>query len=117
VPAAAIGALSDRAQACIADAGGDLREENLAEMVTRIRRCRDCADARTATLAVLSRQLAYAASVTRPRLEACVAGGKSRGDECHRQPRHHEHCRLSTAGSANRPAGAVSRPAGSSWAR
>ena len=39
VLAATIDALSDCAQACLADADGDLREENLAEMVTCIRLC------------------------------------------------------------------------------
>ena len=44
VLAATIDALSDCAQACIADADDDLREQNLAEMVTCIRLCWDCAD-------------------------------------------------------------------------
>jgi len=94
VLAATIDALSDCAQACLADADGDLREENLAEMVTCIRLCWDCADVCTATLGVVTRQTAYDASVTRPLLEACVAVCASCGDECERHARHHEHCRV-----------------------
>jgi hypothetical protein len=94
VLAATIGALSDCAQACIADADDDLREENLAEMVTCIRLCWDCADVCTATLGVVTRQTAYDASVTTPLLEACVAVCKSCGDECERHANHHEHCRV-----------------------
>jgi hypothetical protein len=94
VLAATIDALSDCAQACIADADDDLREENLAEMVTCIRLCWDCADVCTATLGVVTRQTAYNASVTRPLLEACVAVCNSCGDECERHARHHEHCRI-----------------------
>jgi hypothetical protein len=92
--AATIDALSDCAQACIADADGDLREENLAEMVTCIRLCQDCADVCTATLGVVTRQTAYDAGVTRPLLEACVSVCKSCGDECERHAHHHEHCRV-----------------------
>jgi hypothetical protein len=92
--AATIGALSDCAQACIADADDDLGEENLAEMVTCIRLCQDCADVCTATLGVVTRQTAYNASITTPLLEACVAACKSCGDECERHAHHHEHCRI-----------------------
>jgi hypothetical protein len=94
VLAAAIEALSDCAQACIADADDDLSEENLAEMVTCIRLCRDCTDVCTATLGVVSRQTAYDATVTRPLLDACVAVCKRCGDECARHADHHAHCRV-----------------------
>jgi uncharacterized membrane protein len=94
VLAATIDALSDCAQACIADADDDLSEQNLAEMVTCIRLCWDCADVCTATLGVITRQTAYDASVTRPLLQACVAVCKSCGDECERHARHHQHCRI-----------------------
>lgn len=94
VLAATIDALSDCAQACIADADDDLGEEHLAEMVTCIRLCWDCADVCTATLGVVTRQTAYDASVARPLLEACVAVCNSCGDECERHARHHEHCRI-----------------------
>jgi uncharacterized membrane protein len=94
VLAATIDALSDCAQACIADADGDLREQNLAEMVTCIRLCWDCADVCNATLGVVTRQTARDASVTKPLLEACIAICKSCGDECERHARHHEHCRV-----------------------
>jgi len=92
VLAATIDALSDCAQACIADADDDLHEQNLAEMVTCIRLCWDCADVCSATLGVVTRQTAYDASVTKPLLEACVAVCKSCGDECQRHARHHQHC-------------------------
>jgi hypothetical protein len=92
--AAAIDALSDCAQACIADVDADLSEQNVTEMVTCIRLCLDCADVCTAALGVTSRQAAYDASVTRPLLEACVVICKSCGDECERHARHHEHCRF-----------------------
>ena len=94
VLAAAIDALSDCAQACIADVDADLSEQNLAEMVTCIRLCLDCADVCTATLGVTSRQASYDASVTRPLLQACVAICKSCGDECERHAHKHEHCRV-----------------------
>jgi hypothetical protein len=92
VLAATIDALSDCAQACIADADDDLHEQNLAEMVTCIRLCWDCADVCTATLGVVTRQTAYDASVTKPLLEACIAVCKSCGDECQQHARHHQHC-------------------------
>jgi len=94
VLAAAIDALSDCAQACIADVDADLSEQNLTEMVTCIRLCLDCADVCTATIAVTSRQASYDASVTRPLLQACVAICKSCGDECERHAQMHEHCRV-----------------------
>ena len=94
VLAAAIHALSDCAQACIADVDADLSDQNLTEMVTCIQLCLDCADICTATIGVTSRQAYYCASATRPLLEACVAICKSCGDECERHARHHEHCRV-----------------------
>ncbi|MGH3816124.1 MAG: four-helix bundle copper-binding protein [Pseudonocardiaceae bacterium] len=92
--AATIDALSDCAQACRADADNDLREQNLAEMISCIRLCLDCADVCTAALGVVSRQTSYDADVTRPLLEACVATCKSCGDECQQHALHHEHCRV-----------------------
>ena len=94
VLAAAIDALSDCAQACIADVDADLSEQNVAEMVTCIRLCLHCADICTAAVGVVSRPAAYDAGVTRPLLEACVAICKSCGDECGRHARMHEHCRV-----------------------
>jgi hypothetical protein len=91
---ATIDALSDCAQACVADADADLHEQDLAEMVTCIRLCWDCADICTATMGVVSRQTAYDASITRPQLDACIAVCKSCGDECERHASHHEHCRV-----------------------
>jgi hypothetical protein len=73
VLAAAIDALNDCAQACTADAGADLSEDNLADMVRCIRLFLDSTDVCTATAGVISRPAEYDASVTRPLLEACVA--------------------------------------------
>jgi Domain of Unknown Function (DUF326) len=92
--AATIDALSDCAQACIADADDDLSEQNIADMVKCIRLCLDCADICTATVGVTSRQTEYDANVTRPLLEACVAACRSCGDECERHAQMHEHCRV-----------------------
>ena len=94
VLAAAIDALSDCAQACTADVDADLSEQNLAEMVTCIRLCLNCADICTATLGVASRQAQYDANTTKPLLQACVAICRSCGDECERHAPHHEHCRV-----------------------
>jgi hypothetical protein len=91
---AAIDALSDCAQACIADTEADLSEQNLAEMVKCIRLCLDCTDVCTATMGVVSRQAEYDANVTRPLLQACVAICKTCGDECERHAPHYEHCRV-----------------------
>ena len=91
---AAIDALTDCAQACIADADADLSEQNMTEMVKCIRLCLDCADVCTATIGVTSRQASYDVNVTRPLLEACVAICKSCGDECERHAQMHEHCRV-----------------------
>jgi Domain of Unknown Function (DUF326) len=94
VLATTIDALSDCAQACIADADDNLREQDVGEMAKCIRLCPGCADVCAATVRVTSRQLAYDASVTRPLLEACVAVCKSCGDECERHAPMHGHCRV-----------------------
>jgi uncharacterized membrane protein len=92
--AAAIDALDDCAQACIADADADLGEHNVAEMVTFIRLCLDCADICATAAAITSRQSAFDPEVVRPLLETCAASCKSCGDECERHARLHEHCRI-----------------------
>jgi Domain of Unknown Function (DUF326) len=92
--AATIDAISDCAQACIADTDADLAEPNLTEMVTCIRLCLTCADICTATEAVLSRLADHDAAVGRPLVEACVASCQSCGDECERHAQMHEHCRF-----------------------
>ena len=94
VLAATIDALSDCAQACIADTEADLSEQNLAEMVTCIRLCLNCADVCAATMGVVTRQAEYDANVARPLLEACIAICKSCGDECARHAPHMAHCRV-----------------------
>jgi uncharacterized membrane protein len=92
--AGVIDALSDCAQACVADTDNDLSEHNVTEMVTCIRLCLNCADVCTATAAVISRPAAYDVSVTRPLLEACAAICKTCGDECERHAEMHAHCRV-----------------------
>jgi hypothetical protein len=93
VLAAAIDAISDCAQACIADTDADLGEQDVTEMVRCIRLCLDCTDVCTATAAIISRPADYDAGVARPLLQACVAICKSCGDECERHA-HMEHCRV-----------------------
>ena len=92
--AAAIDAMTDCAQACIADTDADLGEQNATEMIRCIRLCLDCADVCTAAAGVTSRPAGYDADVTMPLLQACVAICKSCGEECERHARMHEHCRL-----------------------
>jgi hypothetical protein len=92
--AAAIDALNDCAQACIADTDADLGEDDVAEMVTCIRLCLDCADICAAAAGITSRLSAYDPGVVRPLLEACVASCRSCGDECERHASMHEHCRI-----------------------
>ena len=91
--AAAIDAISDCAQACIADTDADLGEQDVTEMVRCIRLCLDCTDICTATAAVISRPADYDADVARPLLQACVAICKSCGDEWERHA-HMQHCRV-----------------------
>jgi hypothetical protein len=94
VLAAAIDALNDCDQACVADAGDDLGEHDVTEMVKCIRLCLDCADICAATARVTSRLTEYDANVIRPLLLACVAICKSCGDECEQHAAMHEHCRV-----------------------
>ena len=91
--AAAIDAINDCAQACIADTDADLGEQDVTEMVKCIRLCLDCVDVCTATAAVISRPADYDADVARPLLQACAAICKSCGDECERHA-HMQHCRI-----------------------
>jgi ferredoxin len=88
VLAAAIDALSDCAQACTADVDADLSEQNLAEMVTCIRLCLDCADVCTATAAVLSRRaqrhglvMATPGRLSRPVEDTSLTAGEDSPDE------------------------------------
>jgi hypothetical protein len=94
VLAAAIDALSDCTEACIADTEADLNEPDLAEMVACIRLCLNCADVCAATMGVVTRQGEYDPNVTRPLLEACIAICSSCGDECARHAPHMPHCRV-----------------------
>lgn len=91
--AAAIDAISDCAQACIADTDADLSEQDLAEMVRCIRLCLDCTDICTATAGVISRPADYDTDVVRPLLQACVAICKSCAEECERHV-HMQHCQV-----------------------
>ncbi len=90
---AAIDALSDCAQACAADAGDDLSESDVTEMIECIRLCLDCADICNAAVAVTSRADCDI-DVSMPLLEACVASCKNTGDECDQHAPTHEHCRI-----------------------
>jgi hypothetical protein len=92
--AATIDALNDCAEACMADTGCDLREENVAEMVDCVRLCLDCANVCVATAAVISRQTKCNMSVIAPLLAACVEACQSCGDECERHAQMHGHCRV-----------------------
>jgi Domain of Unknown Function (DUF326) len=91
---AAIDAMTDCAQACIADNDADLGEQNVSEMVLCIRLCLDCTDICAATAGVLSRPANYDPGVTKPLLEACVAICRRCGDECELHAGMHEHCRV-----------------------
>ena len=92
--AATIDTLNDCAQACLADTGCDLSEQNVTELVRCIRLCQDCADVCTAAAGVISRQAEYDANVIKPLLEACAAVCKNCGDECERHAQMHQHCRV-----------------------
>ena len=94
VLAAAIDAMTDCAQACVADVDADLSEPDLADMVKCIRLCLHCADVCRASSDVTSRLAVYEPNVTKPLLEACVASCRSCGDECERHAPMHEHCRV-----------------------
>jgi hypothetical protein len=110
VLAATIDAVNDCAQACTADADDDLSEQNVAELVKCIRLCLDCADVCAATVgspaARPSTTQASPGRCWRPARRPARAAATSASGT----PR----C-TNTAGSAPRPAGAGSRPAGSSW--
>jgi hypothetical protein len=94
VLAAAIDALNDCEQACIADTDADLSEGNLADLVKCIRLCLQCTDVCAATSGVLSRPAEYDPNVTKPLVEACIAICKSCGEECERHAHMHAHCRV-----------------------
>ena len=87
--AATIDALNDCAQACVADTGCDLSEQDVTEMVTCIRLCLDCADICAAAAGVISRQTEYDADVIRPLLQSCAAICKTCSDECQRHAGMH----------------------------
>jgi hypothetical protein len=91
---ATIEALGDCAQACTADVDADLSEHHLAEMVTCIRLCLDCADTCTAAQRVITRQAELSTTIARPLLEACVAACRACGDECEQHAQMHAHCRV-----------------------
>jgi hypothetical protein len=94
VLAAAIDALNDCVQACIADTDCDLSERDLPEMVKCIRLCLDCVDVCTAAVRVISRPSSIEITTVEPLLRACVATCQTCGDECERHAQAHEHCRI-----------------------
>ena len=93
VLAAAIDAITECAQACIADTDADLSEQNVAEMVRCIRLCLDCVDVCTTAAGITSRLAQSDVTVIKPLLEASVASCRSCGDECE-QHAHMPHCRI-----------------------
>jgi hypothetical protein len=100
--------LSDCTQACRADADNDLREQDLAEMISCIRLCLDCADC----LHRCRRDREPPDGLRRQRHQAttggCVATCKSCGDECQQHALHYEHCRVCEQGLPTLRAGARS---------
>ncbi len=92
--AGVIDASVDCAQACSTDTDADLAEPHLAEMVTCIRLCQDCADICAVTASVLSRPVNWDGRVLRPLVEACAAICQSCGSECERHAPRHAHCRV-----------------------
>jgi hypothetical protein len=94
VVAAAIDALNDCAQACVADSVADLSEPEVTGLVKCIRLCLDCVDVCGAAIGVLSRPTDSDLKATNLLLEACVAICNSCGDECDRHAQMHEHCRI-----------------------
>ena len=67
----------------------------MAELRSCITHNANCADVCAATAAVLSRQTAYDADVTRAVLEACATACKACGDECaHHAEMGMAHCRV-----------------------
>ncbi len=108
--AAAIDALSDCVQACNADNAADLGEQNVTEMVTCIRLCLDCADICTATAG----SPAARRSTTPMSPGRCWRPAWPSAEAAAMSASGMPGC-TSIAGSAPRPAGAASGPAGSSW--
>jgi hypothetical protein len=94
VLAAAIDALNDCTQACVADADADLGDASVTTMVACIRLCLDCADVCTATARVASRPASYNPGVIQPLLESCVAICALCGSECERHADTHAHCQV-----------------------
>lgn len=89
-----IDACFDCAQSCTACADACLAED----MVGDLRRCitsdLNCADVCASTGAVLSRQTAYDAQMSRAVLEACRLACRRCAEECERHASMHEHCRV-----------------------
>jgi hypothetical protein len=92
VLAEAIDASSDCAQACRTDNDADLTEQHLADMVTCIRLCQNCADICAAVASVLSRPYNWDVRVVQPLVEACAASCESCAAECERHAPEHAHC-------------------------
>jgi hypothetical protein len=93
--AEAIDAFTSCAAACTACADACLGEDDVADQRACITACSNCADVCAATLAVLSRQTAYDARITRAVLTACVEVCAACAEECERHAEHGmEHCRV-----------------------
>ncbi len=110
VLAAAIDAITDCAQACIAGTDADLGEQNVTEMVRCIRLCLDCADVCTATAG----SPAARPATTPMSPSRCWRHAWRSARAAVRNASGMPGC-TGIAGSAARPAGAASMPAGNSW--
>jgi hypothetical protein len=89
-----VDAASDCAQACRTDNDADLSEPHLADMVTCIRLCENCADICDAVAAVLSRPVSWDVRVIQPLVQACAVICESCAAECERHAPEHAHCEV-----------------------
>jgi hypothetical protein len=90
----AIDAAFSCAQTCTSCADACLAEEMVAQLRQCIRLNLDCADVCGATATLGSRRTGSNEEVIRKLLDACIAGCRVCGDECHRHASEHEHCRI-----------------------
>ena len=89
---AAIEALGDSMQACVACADSSLAEEDVGVMALSISLNNACADVCTATERTLSRPMHSDRVVTHRLLRACVQTCTTCAEECERHAQHHPHC-------------------------
>ena len=82
------------AQTCTACADACLAEDMVAGFVSCIRTDLDCADICAATGAVMTRQTASNAGISRAILESCRTACSACAEECEKHSGMHEHCRI-----------------------